>query len=146
MITMADQCCVDLDATFAETHPTVLMCSHGITFAPLQMIHEYEEGVCGMAKKLHGKRIAVLVANGFEQVDLIEPRKALESAGAKIDVVSPEKARCAGGTIPTGVKPFPSIGRSSRRGPKSTTRSCCKRPIAVEHQTGAGGRARPLTG
>ena len=31
-----------------------------------------------MAKELNGKRIAALVAEGFEQVELIEPKKALE--------------------------------------------------------------------
>ena len=38
---------------------------------------------------LRGKRIAILVDNGFEQVELIEPRKALDQAGATTMVVSP---------------------------------------------------------
>lgn len=42
-----------------------------------------------MAKELNGKRVAILVTDGFEQAELIEPRKALEKAGAKTDVVSP---------------------------------------------------------
>jgi putative intracellular protease/amidase len=41
-----------------------------------------------MAKKLEGKRIAILVENGFEQVELTEPRKALEEAGAKTTLAS----------------------------------------------------------
>ncbi len=44
-----------------------------------------------MAEQLKGKRVAALVANGFEQVELFEPKKALEDAGAKVDVVSPEQ-------------------------------------------------------
>lgn len=35
-----------------------------------------------------GKRIAILVADGFEQVELTEPRKALDEAGAKTQIVS----------------------------------------------------------
>jgi len=44
-----------------------------------------------MADELSGKRIAILVAGeGIEQVELTEPRKALEDAGAEVDLVSPE--------------------------------------------------------
>jgi protease I len=43
-----------------------------------------------MARSLEGKKVAALVARGFEQVELLEPRKALEQAGATVDIVSPE--------------------------------------------------------
>jgi protease I len=43
-----------------------------------------------MANALKGKKVAMLVANGFEQVELTEPKKALEEAGAKVSIVSPE--------------------------------------------------------
>jgi protease I len=49
-----------------------------------------------MAEQLKGKRVAALVANGFEQVELLEPKKALEAAGAKVDVVSPQQGRVRG--------------------------------------------------
>lgn len=42
-----------------------------------------------MATSLQGKRIAILVEKGFEQIELTEPRKALIEAGAETDVVSP---------------------------------------------------------
>jgi protease I len=42
-----------------------------------------------MAANLKGKKVAILVADGFEQVELLEPRKALDDAGAKTEVVSP---------------------------------------------------------
>ncbi|HVS62391.1 MAG TPA: type 1 glutamine amidotransferase domain-containing protein [Thermoanaerobaculia bacterium] len=42
-----------------------------------------------MAQKLDGKRVAILVEKGFEQVELTEPRKALEEAGASTTVISP---------------------------------------------------------
>lgn len=43
-----------------------------------------------MATKLKGRKVAMLVANGFEQVELTEPKAALEKAGAEVSIVSPE--------------------------------------------------------
>jgi protease I len=44
-----------------------------------------------MAGKLEGKTVAILVANeGIEQVELTEPRKALEEAGATVHLLAPE--------------------------------------------------------
>jgi protease I len=40
--------------------------------------------------KLHGKRVAILATDGVEQVELIEPRKALIEAGATTVIVSPK--------------------------------------------------------
>jgi len=42
-----------------------------------------------MEKKLKGKKVAILVADGFEQVELTEPKKALEEAGAQALIVAP---------------------------------------------------------
>ncbi len=44
-----------------------------------------------MDKELDGKKVAILVANGFEQVELTGPKEALEQAGAETRIVSPEK-------------------------------------------------------
>jgi protease I len=41
-----------------------------------------------MARSLAGKRVAILATDGFEQSELAEPRRALEEAGAKTDIVS----------------------------------------------------------
>ncbi|HEY2384813.1 MAG TPA: type 1 glutamine amidotransferase domain-containing protein [Terriglobia bacterium] len=50
-----------------------------------------------MAKKdLSGKRVAILVDEGFEQVELIKPRKALDRAGAQTQVVSPQETEVRG--------------------------------------------------
>lgn len=49
-----------------------------------------------MADKLRGKRVAVLVADGFEQVELEEPRRALAAEGAETFVVSPEREAVRG--------------------------------------------------
>ena len=49
-----------------------------------------------MGQELRNKRIAALVENGFEQSELLEPKKALENAGAKVDVVSPQASKVKG--------------------------------------------------
>jgi protease I len=54
----------------------------------------YEESKTTMDKPLEGYRVAILATNGFEEAELVEPRKALESAGAKTTVVAPD-----GGTL-----------------------------------------------
>jgi protease I len=42
---------------------------------------------------LTGKKIAVLTDNGFEEVELTSPKKALEEAGAEVKIVSPQKGK-----------------------------------------------------
>lgn len=62
-------------------------------------------------KNLEGLRVAILVAEGFERVELTEPRRALDEAGARTSIVSPEAGEVAGfdhldraGTFPIDVK------------------------------------------
>lgn len=45
---------------------------------------------------LKGKRVAILVTDGFEQSELVEPRKALNDAGAKTTIVSPQAGQVRG--------------------------------------------------
>ncbi len=49
-----------------------------------------------MANELQGKRIAFLATDGVEQLELTEPRKALEAAGAQVDLVSLEDGEIQG--------------------------------------------------
>ena len=49
-----------------------------------------------MNKKLDGIRVAILAADGFEQSELFEPKKALEEAGAKVSIVSLEAGKIKG--------------------------------------------------
>src|SRR4051812_28231893 len=49
-----------------------------------------------MAAELHGKKVAILVADGFEQVELTEPQQALEQAGARTQIVSPAQGQVKG--------------------------------------------------
>ena len=46
--------------------------------------------------KLTGKRVAILATDGVEQVELTEPRKALDEAGAKTTLVSPKSGQIKG--------------------------------------------------
>jgi len=45
---------------------------------------------------IHGRKIAILVAEGFEQSEMIEPRRALEQAGAETEIVSPAQGEVQG--------------------------------------------------
>ena len=45
---------------------------------------------------LQGKKVAILVTDGFEQLELLEPRKALDEAGATTKVVSPAGRKVKG--------------------------------------------------
>jgi protease I len=49
-----------------------------------------------MASKLKGKKVAILVDDGFEQVEMTEPRRALDEEGAETVLVSPEDGEVKG--------------------------------------------------
>ena len=42
-------------------------------------------------ENLSGLKVAILIAKGFEQVEMVKPRQALEEAGAETTIVSPEQ-------------------------------------------------------
>ena len=45
---------------------------------------------------LMGKKVAILTENGFEETELTRPKKAMENAGIKVDIVSPQKSKVKG--------------------------------------------------
>ncbi len=45
---------------------------------------------------LKGKKIAILATDGFEQSELMEPRKALDKAGAETVVIAPKAGKIKG--------------------------------------------------
>jgi protease I len=47
-------------------------------------------------ENLNGKKVAIVVTDGFEQVEMFEPKKALEQAGAKTQIVSPKEGKVKG--------------------------------------------------
>lgn len=49
-----------------------------------------------MGSTLKGKKVAILVADGFEQIELTGPKEALEAAGAETQIVSPADGEVQG--------------------------------------------------
>jgi protease I len=49
-----------------------------------------------MAKTLQGCKVAVLAVDGFEQAELVEPKRALTEAGATVHVISQKAGRIQG--------------------------------------------------
>jgi protease I len=49
-----------------------------------------------MTGKLDGKKVAILVTDGFEQEELTRPREALDEAGAETEIVSPGNVNVKG--------------------------------------------------
>jgi protease I len=49
-----------------------------------------------MLGPLSGKKVAILVADGFEQVEMTKPREALHEAGAETKIVSPSSGKIQG--------------------------------------------------
>ena len=49
-----------------------------------------------MERELEGMKVAILVENGFEEVELHEPRAALDAAGAVTQIVSPVEGKVRG--------------------------------------------------
>ena len=45
---------------------------------------------------LNGKTVAILTENGFEEIELTSPKKALEEAGALVQIISPQKEKVKG--------------------------------------------------
>lgn len=52
-----------------------------------------------MSGTLQNKRVAILATEGFEQSELLEPRKALQEAGAETVVVSPKDGQIKGWNV-----------------------------------------------
>src|SRR5579863_3230843 len=45
---------------------------------------------------LNGIRVAILVTDDFEQAEMVEPKKALEQAGATTKIISPKPGQVQG--------------------------------------------------
>jgi protease I len=59
-----------------------------------QFLPEREEHA--MSEPLHGLKIAIVATDGFEQSELLEPKKALETAGAETEVIAPHSGEIRG--------------------------------------------------
>src|SRR5262245_31951903 len=62
-------------------------------------VHQYrsqEKESMMINSNLSGKKVAILVADGFEQVEMTEPKQALERAGAQTKIISPAQGKVKG--------------------------------------------------
>lgn len=57
--------------------------------------------------QLSGKKVAILVEDGFEQVELTSPKEALENAGAQTHIISPKRDKVKGWEHTKWGKEFP---------------------------------------
>src|SRR4051794_25358754 len=73
---------------------------------------------------LKGLKVAILVENGFERVELVQPRQALDEAGADTRIVSLGTERFDPGTSPNGVRSSPSTCPSRPPSRRTSTRYC----------------------
>jgi protease I len=62
----------------------------------LAVINNSENIKLNKMGKLSGKKVAILTENGFEEVELTSPKKAMEDAGAEVHIVSPQKDKVKG--------------------------------------------------
>jgi deglycase len=58
-------------------------------------------------ENLKGLKVAILLEDGFEQVELTDPRKALDQAGAETRIVSPKSERVRGWNLTDWGDEFP---------------------------------------
>ena len=49
-----------------------------------------------MAGELNGKRVAAIATHGFEESELLDPKRALEEAGARVDIIAPDAGTIRG--------------------------------------------------
>ncbi len=56
----------------------------------------HSNGNSQQQNNLQGKKVAILVSDGFEQVELTKPKQALDEAGAQTQIVSPSKDKVKG--------------------------------------------------
>ncbi|RRV82327.1 type 1 glutamine amidotransferase domain-containing protein [Stutzerimonas stutzeri] len=59
-----------------------------------------------MSQSLNGKRLAILVTDGFEQVELTGPKEALEKAGATAEIISAKNGEVTGWNHTTPASKF----------------------------------------
>ena len=80
-------------------------------------------------ENLKGLKVAILVDNGFEQVELVEPRKALDQAGAETGLFRPEINASRAGNSLNGATSYQSMSPWTKPCRAISTRCCC--PVAL---------------
>ena len=60
------------------------------------MINQLTQHTMETQQRLTGKKVAILLTDGFEQIELTEPRKALQDAGATTHLIAPKGGEVKG--------------------------------------------------
>src|SRR5690606_19965969 len=58
--------------------------------------HFIQTRTSSMSTSLNGKRVAILLTDGFEQIEMTSPRDALTAAGAIVELVAPHPGEITG--------------------------------------------------
>jgi protease I len=82
-------------ASLAFGHAVCISVPAGIAFRNVDNARFSKESTMDKTP-LTGKRVAFLATDGFEQVELTEPWKALQQAGAKVELVSLQSGQIQG--------------------------------------------------
>lgn len=72
-----------------------------------------------MAQELKNQKIAILVADGFEQVELTEPKKALEAEQGQTHIISPNSDKVTGWNFTDWGDEFPVDGTVENTDPNT---------------------------
>ena len=56
---------------------------------------------------LKGLKVAILITDGFEEVEMVKPRKELDDAGAKTSIVSPKDSKVRSWSFTEWSKEYP---------------------------------------
>jgi protease I len=76
--------------------PSFFFSARVLETAPVLGNPIYRRTLIHMSDSLKNRRVAILATEGFEYVELVEPKKALEQAGAKTEVISPKDGQIRG--------------------------------------------------
>ena len=70
-------------------------------------------------ENLKGMKVAILITDGFEQVEMVKPRRALDDAGAETQIVSPKQDKVRGWQFTEWGDEFPVDVTLDRADPES---------------------------
>ncbi len=58
-------------------------------------------------ENLKGLKVAILITDGFEEVEMVKPREALTNAGANVSIISPKSSRVHAWAMTEWSKDYP---------------------------------------
>src|SRR6266542_1381357 len=95
-------------------------------------------------ENLKGLKVAILIEDGFEQVEMVEPRRALDQAGAVTHIVSPRNKQVRSWVFTDWGEEFPVDAPLDKARPDDTTRCCCRAELSIPTSSGCSRRRSSL--